>query len=99
MLNNIYCRLNKKNKESTKVDVMAKPDRGISLTEQLHDVFALGSCEIKSIASMNRHKLTHIDTFRLAMLCENVIDDGKIKYMLAVQSVGNYSNNTALSTS
>jgi hypothetical protein len=35
MLNTIYCRLNKKNKESTKVDIKARPDGGMSLTEQL----------------------------------------------------------------
>ncbi|CAO3680738.1 unnamed protein product [Rhizopus stolonifer] len=82
--------LNKKNKESKKVDIKTRPDGGMSLTEQLHSVFALGFCEIKSSNAMNRHKLTHTDTFRLAMFCKNAIDDGKIKCTIAVQSVGTY---------
>lgn len=66
MLKTVYFRL-KKNKESEKVDMKARPDGGMTLTEQQNDVFALGFCEIKSIDALNRHNLTHMDTFRLAM--------------------------------
>lgn len=63
----------------------------------LHDVFALGFCEIKSINAMNQTQLNTYYTFRLTMFCKNAIDDGKIKYTLVVQSIGKYIYNTALS--
>ena len=40
--------------------------------------------------AINRHNLTHTDTFRLAMFTKNAIDDNKTKCTLAVQSVGKY---------
>ncbi|KAG0736632.1 hypothetical protein G6F23_010833 [Rhizopus arrhizus] len=80
--------LNLKSKELSKADVNSRPDGAMTLNEQLNGVFALGFCEIKSMDAINRHNLTHTDTFRLAMFTKNAIDDNKTKCTLAVQSVG-----------
>lgn len=71
-----------------KIPAGQRPDGGITLTQQLSDVFDLGSCEVKPADAEKRAFDTHTDVFRLAMFCKNAVDRGEILCMLGIQAVG-----------
>ncbi|KAG0743093.1 hypothetical protein G6F57_010330 [Rhizopus arrhizus] len=65
-----------------------RPDRGVTITEQMHESFAAGFIEVKSFGMTGHHFLTHKNTLRLTIFCKETIDRGEVKCTLGVQAIG-----------
>ena len=65
-----------------------RPDGGMTVVEQMHQVYAAGFVEVKPSGSANHHYDTHKDNYRLATFCKEAIDRGDIKCAMGIQAVG-----------
>ncbi|KAI8146763.1 hypothetical protein BJV82DRAFT_665720 [Fennellomyces sp. T-0311] len=86
--NRLFRWLNQKS-SMYEAETNTRPDGGMSLVEQLQDVYALGFVEVKASCSAKKYVMTHMDTLRLSMFCKTALDNN-IKCAMAVQAVGTH---------
>jgi hypothetical protein len=72
-----------------------RPDGAMYLKKQRHTKYACGFVEVKS--KDNEEEIgTHNDLFRLGKFCEDTLDNGFIKALVAVQVLGKSWSSVAL---
>ncbi|KAI9489606.1 hypothetical protein BDB00DRAFT_842195 [Zychaea mexicana] len=87
--NRLFRWLNQKNNADTKEE-STRPDGGMTVVNQLQNVYALGFVEVKAIDACGNCTLTHMDTLRLAIFCKSTLDKDDVKCAIGVQAVGTY---------